>query len=236
MAEAVSAASAAIARPESADDVTATLAFPELVYAHFDWFRLASEGAASPAAEERYRAALHRFEGQHGEIVNSYWCTEVPSAVAMTSRARRPFTRFRTPAFTFHRVTDWVTKGQPDLGHGIDSDRNVRALSAVGEPVADLLEHRQRRRRAEGNDFPSALELGQEEDVVDELAHLLDLLPRLRKQCVAVRAGQRGRIEQRKQPRERGAQLVGHCGREPHAQLLVGPCLLLHPRRVWPRS
>ena len=133
MAEAVSAASAAIARPESADDATATLAFPELVYAHFDWFRLASEGAASPAAEERYRAALHRFEGQHGEIVNSYWCTEVPSAVAMTSRARRPFTRFRTPAFTFHRVTDWVTKGQPDLAYEIQrcDELGIKASSVL---------------------------------------------------------------------------------------------------------
>jgi hypothetical protein len=134
MAEALPAAGAAIARQEVVDDAAATLAFPELVYAHFDWFRLVAEGAPTPAAEERYRAALARFERQHGEIVNSYWCSEVPSAVAMTSRAQHPFSRLRSPVLTFHRLTDWVTKGQPDLAYEIQrcDEFAIKASSVLG--------------------------------------------------------------------------------------------------------
>ena len=121
-------------------------------------------------------------------------------------------------------------------GLHVDPNPHVGALRAVGEPVADLLEHRQRRRRAERNHLAPALELRQEEHVVDELAHLLDLLACLGDQPVLIRIRKRRRVEQRKQARERRSQLVGHCGGETDAKLLVGSCLL-HPRiRVWPRS
>jgi hypothetical protein len=119
MAEALPAASAAIPREEAARAGEAALAFPELVYAHFDWHRLIMDGHATAAAEERYRAALSRFERQYGEIVDSYWCSEVPSAVALASAAARPFARIRSRTLSFHRLTDWVTKGQPDLAFEI---------------------------------------------------------------------------------------------------------------------
>jgi hypothetical protein len=124
---------------------------------------------------------------------------------------------------------------QLDVRVSFDSNRDVGTLGTVGEPIADILQYRQRRRRAERDDLAAAFELGEEENVVDELAHLLDLLPRLGKECLGVGVRKRRRFEQRQEPRQRRAQLVGHCGGETDPQLLIGPCLL-HQRRVWPRS
>jgi hypothetical protein len=82
------------------------LPFEELVQAHWDWRRT---GDAS--AERAYRAKLAAFESECGEIVDSYWCTSVPSAVALTEQARGPLaSRLR-----FHRVSDWATKNEPDI-------------------------------------------------------------------------------------------------------------------------
>ena len=124
---------------------------------------------------------------------------------------------------------------QLDRRIGFDPNRQIRPLRAVGQPVSNLLEDRQRACRAECDDLASALELGEEKHVVDELAHLLDLVTRLGKQCLTVGVRQRRGLEQREQPRERRAQLVGHCCCEADSKLLVGPCLL-HQTRVWPRS
>jgi hypothetical protein len=80
------------------------LPFEELVDAHWRWRR-------DPSSEPEYREKLARFEGECGEIVDSYWCESVPSAVALTVRPRR----FREPWLEFHRVSDWVTKDEPKI-------------------------------------------------------------------------------------------------------------------------
>ena len=77
-----------------------------------------------------------------------------------------------------------------------------RALGACGD---DLLEHGQRAGRAERDDRAAALELREEEDVVDELADLRHLGARLARESVGIGAGKRKALEQDHQPRERRA-------------------------------
>src|SRR5205814_6318363 len=79
-------------------------------------------------------------------------------------------------------------------------------------------------RLAERYDLAPLLELAQEEDVVDQLGHLLDLIARLREERGLVGAGQLGRLKQRQQPGERRPQLVRDGRRKGRAELLVlGP-------------
>lgn len=88
-----------------------SVAFPELVQAHYRWRRARPDDVA---ADDRYRLALERFEQQEGRIVNAYWCTNVESGVALTEKPRpKVLRRALGPQLTFHRVSDWATKGEP---------------------------------------------------------------------------------------------------------------------------
>lgn len=113
MAQVVGAPAAAM---EEEAAVEAQVSFPDLVRLHLARQR-ALEGGDSAAAEAdaRYQRALKAFEAEHGRIVNAYWCSELPSAVALTERRRAFLGRFRRPAFRFHRVSDWATKERPEL-------------------------------------------------------------------------------------------------------------------------
>lgn len=84
----------------------AWLPFEELVVAHWNW-----QQSGDPAAESVYRATLARFEHECGEIVDSYWCTNVRSAVALTEKPRLG----RSSELRFHRVSDWATKNEPEI-------------------------------------------------------------------------------------------------------------------------
>ncbi|HXY84171.1 MAG TPA: hypothetical protein VEH52_01715 [Gaiellaceae bacterium] len=87
--------------------------FTELVYAHYDWWRAQRTGAETEGSDEAYEALLRRFSAAHGEIVRSYWCSNVESAVALTERRRR--LRWAPRQLAYHRETDWATKNQPDI-------------------------------------------------------------------------------------------------------------------------
>jgi hypothetical protein len=90
------------------------MTFAELVHHHYEWRR----NLEDPALQLRYEEALARFEADHGQIVDAYWCTDVESAVAMTigrSTSRGPGRLFRVPRF--HRVSDWATRDQPEVAH-----------------------------------------------------------------------------------------------------------------------
>ena len=108
----------------------------------------------------------------------------------------------------------------------------------VVELLDDLLEHRQRVRAAERDDLLAALELGEEEDLVDQRAGVLDLGARLVDQRLDVGARQVGRVEQREDPRERRPQLVRDGGGEARAELverrLVAAGCGVRPRRRSP--
>lgn len=64
-------------------------------------------------AEERYREFEEAFEKEHGRIRTSYWCTSVPSAVALTEKPGRK--KRQGSCLSFHRVSDWATKEEPQI-------------------------------------------------------------------------------------------------------------------------
>jgi hypothetical protein len=87
--------------------------FPELVYAHFDWWREVRSGQLTDATRLRYEAAHAAFQAAHGEIVKAYWCSHIESAVVMTQKKRRfPWSN---PSCGFHRESDWATQDWPDI-------------------------------------------------------------------------------------------------------------------------
>jgi hypothetical protein len=93
------------------------VAFPELVQAHFIREAALRGGAIySGPDEERYREFESAFERRHGRIINAYWCTSTPSAVALTQRdsAKRS-----EHTIAFHRVSDWATKDEPEIADAL---------------------------------------------------------------------------------------------------------------------
>lgn len=89
------------------------VSFSELVYAHFDWWRERQAGNTDHKATQAYDAARAAFERRHGEIVRAFWCSHVESAVALTEKRR--LRGLRSPAWGFHRESDWATQNSPDV-------------------------------------------------------------------------------------------------------------------------
>jgi hypothetical protein len=89
------------------------VSFSELVYTHFDWWRSRQDGGADPGAARAYDKTRAAFEQRHGEIVSSYWCSHVESAVALTEKKR--LRGMISPAWGFHRESDWATQSSPDV-------------------------------------------------------------------------------------------------------------------------
>jgi hypothetical protein len=100
--------------------------FPDLVRIHFRWRHSLRTGSGATEEEQvalnrEYHEALTRFEHEHGELINAYWCADVESAVALT--AGRPNTgwvrRLLSVSPKFHRVSDWATKDEPDIARAL---------------------------------------------------------------------------------------------------------------------
>ena len=110
-------------RGRDAVAVSESIAFPELVWAHFlRQQELHEHGQLHGPAEEEYRSQLARFVGEHGAIVNAYWCTSEASAVAITEKPGGRVLGFlwrRPPTIRFHSATDWATRDAPDLGYAM---------------------------------------------------------------------------------------------------------------------
>jgi hypothetical protein len=87
--------------------------FTELVYAHHDWWRARENGTLDAAGAASYDSVVTAFQAAHGQIVRAYWCSHIESAVALTERKR--LGGLLTPAFGFHRESDWATKNAPDV-------------------------------------------------------------------------------------------------------------------------
>ena len=94
-------------------------------------------------------------------------------------------------------------------------------LGPLGELGHELAQDRRGLGVAKRDDLALLFELAQEEDVVHELPHLRDLAVGLPQERLQVGAGQLGRLQQREQPRERSAQLMGNSSREAGAELVV---------------
>lgn len=115
----------ALRRSRTREEVAAaeSVAFPELVWAHFlRQQELHEQGQLHGPAEEEYRAQLERFTREHGAIINAYWCTSEASAVAITEKPGDRVLGFlwrRPPTIRFHSATDWATRDAPDLGYAM---------------------------------------------------------------------------------------------------------------------
>lgn len=115
------------------------VAFPELVRLRFVWRKAVRDAGQGedPAEQARvYYEALEDFVREHGRVVNAYWCAEIEAAVALTEkpRSRGLLKRWRAPARRFHRVSDYVTRQEPDVArllHQCD-ELAVRALEVLG--------------------------------------------------------------------------------------------------------
>ena len=101
--------SAAPDRTANPADVSDEPSFTELVYAHYAWWRKRHNGKAADA-DAAYRDVLHRFEQHNGRVIDSFWCSNLESGIALTERKRRWPLR---AALTFHRESDWATKQSP---------------------------------------------------------------------------------------------------------------------------
>jgi hypothetical protein len=99
-----------VAQPETDGHA---VSFSELVDAHCTWWQSRQGGNTDEAVAHSYDAARAAFEARHGEIVRSYWCTNVASAVALTERKR--LGGHRAPSWEFHRETDRATQSSPDI-------------------------------------------------------------------------------------------------------------------------
>ena len=98
-------------------DTPRCVSFSELVQTHFIRESALKDGEVyTGSAEHRYREFEKAFQHQHGRIINAYWCSSQPSAVALTEahgKKRSP------PAMTFHRVSDWATKDEPEIADAL---------------------------------------------------------------------------------------------------------------------
>ena len=98
------------------------------------------------------------------------------------------------------------------------------ALGPFGALGKHFAEHRRGFGLAERDDLPPLFELAEEEDVVHQLRHLVDLLARLGEERGEIGAGQLGGLEERDEPGQRGAELVGDRRGEGRPELFVlGP-------------
>src|SRR3954470_5581656 len=147
-----------------------------------------------------------------------------PFEAAHADRARRAY------AGVTDRVRHQVLPDHPEHARPHRQRERLVALHDEGHggPVGLLrqlgryaVERRQRVRVPERDDLAAGLELAQEEEVVDELAHLLDLAAGALEQARNVRLRPRARLEQDEQARERRAKLVRDRRGEAAPQLLV---------------
>jgi hypothetical protein len=91
------------------------VSFPELVWLHHlrqEELKKRGHDPYEGPADQRYRKYLRWFEEEHGRIVDSYWCVNDASGVALTVK-RRPL--LFPDVVRLHWATDWTTKDKPKL-------------------------------------------------------------------------------------------------------------------------
>jgi hypothetical protein len=92
-----------------------SVSFPELVWLHHlrqEELKKRGHDPYEGPAEQRYRRYRSWFEEEHGKIVDSYWCVNDASGVALTVK-RRPL--MFPDVVRLHWATDWTTKDKPKL-------------------------------------------------------------------------------------------------------------------------
>ncbi len=137
----------------------------------------ASRGPRPVPAIEALEHTVEVFLGDAGAVVRRY---ERRGALVLfdTEPQRRARPGIAESVFDQVLRDDVEHPGaERDLGVGVacELDRHVRAVGPLLVLGRDALELRERFGLPEGDDDAPALELGEKEDVVDELAHQLDL-------------------------------------------------------------
>jgi hypothetical protein len=90
-----------------------SVTFSELVFAHLEWWRHRQDASLAATSSTAFDEALNTFQQRHGEIICSYWCSHIESAVALTERRR--LHGWLYPVYSFHRESDWATHDSPDV-------------------------------------------------------------------------------------------------------------------------
>ena len=135
------------ARERDAVSASESVAFPELVWAHYLRQRaLRENGELHGPAEDEFREQLDRFTAEQGPIINAYWCTREASAVAITEKPGGkilglPFMWRGRPNIRFHAATDWATRDAPDISHVLHKTETLairvsEVLSGTSERIA----------------------------------------------------------------------------------------------------
>lgn len=87
--------------------------FPELIYAHYRWWKELHAGKLTEPTRDRYQRLKDGFEAAYGSIVRAYWAANVESAVVLTEKPRR--FSWLEPRISFHRESEWATRLWPDI-------------------------------------------------------------------------------------------------------------------------
>jgi len=133
------------ARERDVVSASESVAFPQLVWAHYLYqHALHDEGELHGPAEEEFRSQLGRFVAENGPIVNAYWCTGEASAVALTEQPGERVLGFlwrRRPNIRLHAATDWVTRDAPEINHALHTCETLairvsEVLSCTSERIA----------------------------------------------------------------------------------------------------
>jgi hypothetical protein len=103
-------------RRDAASRVLRHVSFPDLVQTRFAWYSLVRRGEDPGRLSDDYREAAVEFQHEHGSIVTAYWGQSAPSAVALTRRILPRGIWRRRVVWDFHRVTDWITRNDPEVG------------------------------------------------------------------------------------------------------------------------
>ena len=121
-----------------------SVSFPELVYAHFLHIQeVHKDGALHGPQKPSTGKSWDRFVKENGKILNAYWCTSEASGVALSEQPGRRVgsSLWDAAQHRLHCATDWVTKGSPDIGHGLHTCetlaiRVTEVLSGTSERIA----------------------------------------------------------------------------------------------------
>ena len=183
--------------------------------------------AGAVGAEEPFEEPWRVLLGNAGAVVTHL----EGDAVAIPPKGDRAGrTLARVPDCILDEVLHDRSQHSPAERHAqslvldLESQVDAGPVGALQALVDRSPQHRGSLRLAERNDLPPLLELAQEENVVDELRHLIDLRTRLGEERGKIGAGELGRFEQRNESRQRRAELVGDGRREGHPELFVlGP-------------
>jgi hypothetical protein len=103
-----------------------TASFGDLVHAHWQWKH---EAADEAAGREHYEATRALFEAEHGKIVDDYWSTREPAAVAVCCLR----SRWGREQWALHRSTARLAADHPEFARLLrDAARqSVRAANVL---------------------------------------------------------------------------------------------------------